>query len=72
MEDNENRENENREDEELDIELTLQHLLAYSSDPDLKKRVVEKISKNTNLPPEKIEESLQVLLKILMNMSRSN
>jgi hypothetical protein len=65
-------ENENREDEEVDVELMLQHLLAYSSDPDLKRRVTEQVSKRTNLPPEKLEEVVQVLLKILMNKSRSN
>lgn len=68
MEENNNQE----DDKELDVELTLQYLLAYTTDPELKKKLIDKISKNTNLSPEKTEEALKAILTVLINNSRSN
>lgn len=63
---------ENNEEIEIDQELFLQYLLVFSGDQDLKQKVVDRISNKTNLPPEKVEEVLKALLKVLMNNSRSN
>lgn len=61
-----------QDDVEIDTELFIQYLLACSGDKELKKNTVDRICKKTGLPPEKVEEMLQVTLNILMNKSRSN
>ncbi len=52
---------------EIDTELLLQYLLAYSGDEELRQQVVERISKNTGLPPEQVEITLKAVLEVLMN-----
>lgn len=52
---------------EIDTELLLQYLLAFSGDEELRQQVVERISKNTGLPPEQVEITLKAVLEVLMN-----
>ncbi|NJN80615.1 MAG: hypothetical protein HC797_09195 [Anaerolineales bacterium] len=70
MEENEN--NQEDKDIEIDADLFLQFLLAYHSDEEIKQKVIKKISMNTNLSPEKVEEALKAMLTVLMNNTRSN
>ena len=60
------------DDQEIDPELWLYALLAMTGDKNQKQALVEKISRNTGFPPEKVEIILEALLKTLMEKVRSN
>ena len=57
---------------EIDPELWLTYLLAVNGDPQVRKKLVDRISKRTGIIPEKTELILDELLKFLMGKSRSN
>ena len=69
MEENTDTDDDN---EEIDVELWLTSLLAMTSDQEKKQNLVEKVAKNTGVTPEHVEISLNALIKILMEKSRSN
>lgn len=58
--------------DEINPEIWLAALLAMTGDPEQQKRVVDRISAKTGLPPEKVEVVLDATLKFLMEKSRSN
>jgi hypothetical protein len=67
-----NDEMEDNEDQRIDVEEFLQGLLAVSGDEATRLRTVEQVAKRANLPPDKVEELMKVLIELLMNSSRSN
>ncbi len=58
--------------EEIDAELWLQFLLAYTSDEHNREALVDRIAKKTGLIPENIEKILHATLEYLMRYTRSN
>ena len=60
------------EEREIDVKLWLQILLALQGDPKERNRMVERISQNTGVTPEKVEIILQALLTTLVEAGRSN
>ena len=60
------------EKREIDVELWLQILLALQGDPKERNRIVERISQNTGVTPEKVELILQSFLTTLVEAGRSN
>jgi hypothetical protein len=57
---------------DLDPELLLQLLLATYGNERLRVTVVEKVSQRSGLPPEKIENALQLVFEYLLRTARSS
>lgn len=57
---------------EFDPEIWLQFLLALNNNKGQKEMIVERISKKTGLPPEKIEVIIAYTTEFMANKARCN
>ena len=60
----EDENHEGKHDLKIDAELLAKYLMA---DPELKEEILEKISKDTGLPPDKVDLILKSAIKILQD-----
>ena len=60
------------EEREINVEVLLHIMLALQGDPQERNRIVERISQNTGVTPEKVELILHSFLTTLVEAGRSN
>ncbi len=59
-------------DTSIDPELWLRVLMDFSADPKERDKLVQRLSQNSGVSPEKTDEILHVLLETLLDITRSN
>jgi hypothetical protein len=60
------------DEDEINPDLWVAAIVAMTGDPERQKRLVDRISTKTGLPPEKVEVILDSVLRVLMEKTRSN
>ena len=57
---------------EIDVEMWLQVLLMQCANKRSKQNLIQYISRESGVAPDKVEETLQVLARTLIDLTRSN
>ncbi|MBN1305693.1 MAG: hypothetical protein JXA13_14745 [Anaerolineales bacterium] len=57
---------------EMDPEVWLHYLLIAGGDVQVRQELIERISQNSGVSPENVEQILHALTQVLMNQTRQN
>ena len=57
---------------EMDPEVWLHYLLIAGGDDQVRQELIERISQNSGVSPENVEQILRTLTQVLMNRTRQN
>jgi hypothetical protein len=57
---------------EANAELYLQYFLAIRADPDERQRIVQRVSQQSGVSADKVDQIVDIMIPILLRIARSN